>query len=211
MKTPQPSRLIGTLLLLTSLGSFAVVTVLTVWAGALTPGYSHASQFISELGETGAPFEWPVRFAGFLPAGMLMVAFAVLAFKAIPRSRSVTIGLIGLVLYAIGYLAAVFYPCDAGCRPDEPSTSQLIHNAAGLVGYLAAPALLFALAGATRKWSGAGVLSVTGYVAAVLALVGVLTLSPESDVVGLSQRLIEFAVLGWISLLGFYLARCSRR
>ncbi len=211
MNSPQPARVAGTLLLLSSLGSLAVVTVLTLWAGALTPGYSHVSQFISELGATGAPFEWPVRLAGFLPAGLLVVAFALLAFTAIPRSRPVTLGLIGLVLYAGGYLAAVLYPCDAGCRPDEPSTSQLIHNAAGLIGYLATPAFLFTLARATRRWPGAGSLSVTGYVASALALVGLLTLSPESDVVGLSQRTIEFAVLGWISLLGIYLAKQSRR
>lgn len=195
-----------TLLLLTSLGSLAVVIVLTLWAGALTPGYSHVSQFISELGETGAPYEWQVRLAGFLPAGLLVVAFAVLAFRAIPRSRSVTAGLIGLVLYAGGYLVAVVYPCDAGCRPDEPSTSQLIHNAAGLIGYLAAPAFLFTLAKAARSWPGAAPLAVTGYVAAAIALVGILTLSPTSDVVGLSQRAIELAVLGWVSLLGIYLA-----
>lgn len=210
MNSPQPARPAGTLLLLTSLGSLAIVTVLTLWAGALTPGYSHTSQFISELGETGAPFEWPVRLAGFLPAGLLVVAFAFLAFGAIPRSRPVTLGLIGLVLYAGGYLVAVLYPCDAGCRPDEPSTSQLIHNAAGLVGYLATPVFLFILARATREWPGARALSSAGYVASALALLGLLTLSPDSDVVGLSQRTIEFAVLGWISLLGIYLSKQSR-
>jgi hypothetical protein len=211
MKSPHPAPVAGTLLVLTSLGSLAVVTVLTLWAGALTPGYRHVSQFISELGETGAPYEWPVRLAGCLPAGLLVVAFAVLAFRAIPRSRSVTLGLFGLVLYAVGYLAAVVYPCDAGCRPDEPSTSQLIHSAAGMLGYLATPAFLFTLARATRDWPGATPLAVTGYAASAVALAGLLTLSPASDVVGLSQRAIEYSVLGWISLLGIYLAKQSRR
>lgn len=211
MKSPHPAPVIGTLLVLTSLGSLAVVTVLTLWAGALTPGYSHASQFISELGETGALYEWPVRLSGFLPAGLLVTAFAVLAFRAIPRSRSVTVGIFGLVLYAGGYLVAVVYPCDTGCRPDEPSISQAIHNAAGLLGYLGAPTFLFLLARAAGRWTDARVLSVTGYAAAAMALAGLLTLSPESAVVGLSQRAIEFAVLGWISMLGIYLSKQSRR
>ena len=200
----------GKLLVLSSLGCFAVVTVFAIWAAALTPGYSHVSQYISELGARGAPYEMLVRLAGFLPAGLLLLAFVALAFRAIPRSRSVSLSLFGLVLYAGGYLVAAAYPCDAGCRPAEPSASQLIHNAGGFLGYLVAPMFLFALARATRSWPGAARLAVTGYIASAVALVALLTLSPSSDFAGLSQRALELAVLGWVSLLGIYLAKQSK-
>ncbi len=176
-------------------------------AGALTPNYSHVSQFISELGATGAPYEWWVRLAGFLPAGLLMLAFSFLAYIALPRSRQVTLSLAGLALYASGYLVASAFPCDLGCRPSAPSTSQLIHNAGGMVGYLVAPAFLFALARKARSWPGAGRLVVAGYVASAVALVGLLTLSPSSDVVGISQRALEAAVLAWVAMLSVYVAR----
>ena len=203
-------RVTGNLLVLSSLGCFAIVTVFVTWAAALTPGYSHVSQLISELGARGAPFEMLVRLAGFLPAGLLLLAFSALAFRALPRSRSVSLGLIGLALYAAGYVVAAAYPCDAGCRPVEPSVSQLIHNAGGLAGYLVAPVFLFTLARATRSWRGGAGLAVAGYAASAVALVALLTLSPSSEFAGLSQRVLELAVLGWISMLGVYAAKQCR-
>ena len=210
MKSSQPSQVVGIFLVLLSMGCFAVVTVFVVWAAALTPDYSHVSQYISELGATGAPYELFVRLAGFLPAGLLLLAFSVLAFRAIQRSRSVSLSLFGLALYAAGYLVAAAFPCDAGCRPPEPSTSQLIHNAGGLVGYLVAPVFLFTLAHAARSWPGATRLTAAGYVASAVALVGLLTLSPSSGAVGLSQRALELAVLGWVAMLGIYVAKRSK-
>jgi len=192
---------------LTSVACAVVILLLTVLGGALTPGYSHLSMYISELGARGAPLEWPVRFAGFLPAGLLMLGFCAFAFKALPRSWRVTLCLLGLALYAMGYLVAVVFPCDLGCRPPEPSLSQLIHNFAGLLGYLFAPLLLLVLAREARHWNGASGLVVPGYLAALLAFVGLLTLTPESPWAGLSQRAIEAAVLLWFSLLGVCLAR----
>jgi hypothetical protein len=210
MKPFPPSKIVGISLAFLSMACFAVVTLFVVWAAALTPGYSHLSQFISELGATGARYELLVRFAGFLPAGLLLLAFCVLAFTAIPRSRSVSLSLFGLALYAGGYLVAAAFPCDAGCRPAEPSTSQLIHNAGGLVGYLVAPLFLFTLARAARSWPGASGLAAAGYVASFIALGAVLTLSPSSGAVGLSQRALEFAVLGWVLMLGIYVAKQSK-
>ena len=116
-------------------------------------------------------------------------------------------GLVGLALYAAGYLAAAAFPCDLGCRPAAPSVSQFIHNAVGSIGYLLAPAFLFTLAREARAWPGAAGLVVSGYAAAVLALVGLLTLSHTSPLLGLSQRLLEASVLGWSALCGRYIAR----
>jgi hypothetical protein len=196
---------------LTSLATLAVVAIRVVLAGAASPGYSHVSQFISELGARGAPHEWGTRFLGFLPAGVLLLAFCGFAHRALPRSRRTTLAIGGLALYAAGYLVAAAFPCDPGCRPPQPSTSQVIHNVGGAIGYLLAPVFLFALACAARTWRAARHLVVAGYVASGLALLGVLTLSPSSPAVGLSQRLIETAVLGWTALCGVYLARRGPR
>ncbi|NNL51191.1 MAG: DUF998 domain-containing protein [Woeseiaceae bacterium] len=207
MQRRLSSKLVGRQLVVTSLACIVVTVFPVIVAAALTPDYSHVSQFISELGATGAPYEWWVRLAGFLPAGLLMLAFSCIAYIALPRSRQVTLSLAGLALYAMGYLVASVFPCDLGCRPLEPSTSQLIHNTFGMAGYLVAPAFLFTLARKARGWPGAGRLVVAGYIASAVALAGVLTLSPSSDVVGLSQRALEAAVLLWVAMLGVYVAR----
>jgi hypothetical protein len=192
---------------LTSMACLLVMTTMVVVAGALTPGYSHVSQFISELGARGAPYEWPVRVLGFLPAGVLLLAFCWLANRSLPRSTLATLALLGLALYAAGYLVAAAFPCDPGCRPDRPSVSQSVHNAAGVLGYVFAPASLLALGRTARRWPNAGWLSVFAYAAAGFALLGLLTLSPGSPAAGLSQRLLEIAVLGWVALCGRYLGR----
>jgi len=207
MAQPWLSQRAAKLSAVTALACFVVMALTVVVAGALTPGYSHVSQYISELGARGAPQEWGVRLAGFLPAGILLLAFCSFAYAALPRSSGTTLALVGLALYAAGYLVAAAYPCDLGCRPDKPTASQLIHNAGGLLGYLLAPAFLLTLARAARTWPGAGHLAVAGYAAAGLALVGLLTLSPTSSTAGLSPRLLEFAVLGWAVYCGRYLSR----
>jgi hypothetical membrane protein len=206
MAQPRLSRQAAKLSALTAMAYLIVMVVMVVVAGALTPGYSHVSQFISELGARGSPQEWGVRLGGFLPLGIFLLAFCWFAYAALPRSSGTTLGLVGLALYAAGYLVAAAFPCDLGCRPAEPSTSQLVHNAAGLLGYLLAPAFLLALARAAHTWPGAGRLSAVGHAAAGLALVGLLTLSPTSPAAGLSQRLLEFAVLAWVVYCGRYLA-----
>jgi len=185
----------------------ACLVLLTLLAGAATPGYSHAAQFISELGARGALHEAPVRFAGFLPAGVFLLLYCYAAWRVLPRSGALTLAMAGLALYALGYLAAAAMPCDLGCRPQQPSLSQVIHNALGLVGYLAAPGFLFLLGHQARAWPGARLLVVLGYAGGALALAGLLTLSPASPYAGLSQRAIEGAVLAWVLASAWFLRR----
>lgn len=209
MTQPITPRPLARLARLTSVGSLATLVAMALLAGALTPGYSHVSQLISELGAQGAPWAGPFRVVGFGGAGVLLLGFCICAWRSAPRSRGTGLALVGVALYAAGYVAAAFFPCDAGCRPAQPSTSQLIHNAAGAIGYLLAPAFLFMLAREARGWPGGKALVVPGYAAAALALIGLLTLSPSSPAAGLSQRLIELAVLGWCALWGSHLARSA--
>ncbi len=204
---PVPSSNAPSLWLHGAAASALVTLLATLLGGALTPGYSHLAMYISELGARGAPLEWPMRLGGFLPAGLLMLSFCLAAWRRLPRRWPVTLSLLGLVLYALGYLIAVVFPCDLGCRPAEPSLSQAIHNAGGLLGYLFAPLILLLMALQARGWRHARHLVLSGYAAALLALGGLLTLAPESPFVGLSQRAIEAAILLWFTLLGRYLWR----
>lgn len=110
--------------------------MLTLLGGLFTPGYSHVSQFISELGASQAAHEYPVRLIGFLPAGVTLLAFCWFAHRALPKA------------------------------------------------------------------------SLTS--AALIALAGLLTLSPTSSLVGLSQRAVEVAVLGWVVACGWYIDARSR-
>ncbi len=188
------------------LGTLAVV-LLTVIGGANFPNYSHASQFISELGANGAPNGRVVSLAGFLPAGILVSAFAIFAWRSLPRSGATTFGMIGLVLFALGYLVAAFFPCEGDCRSTEPTFSQAIHNLFGLAGYLAAPISLLLLGWQARRWNKGMHLSILGFICSALALLGLLFLSPEFRYVGIAQRVLEGSVLVWVMSCALYLGR----
>ena len=183
------------------------VVLLTVIGGANFPNYNHASQFISELGAEGAPNGRAISLAGFLPAGLLLTAFAIFAWRSLPRSALTTFGMAGLVFFALGYLIAAFFPCEGDCRPAEPTLSQAIHNFFGLAGYLFAPLSLFLLGWQARRWPRATHLSVLGFIGGSLALLGLLFLSPDFRYVGIAQRILEGGVLLWITACGLYLAR----
>lgn len=180
------------------------VTLLALLGGAATPGYSHVSQFISELGASQSAYEYPVRFMGFLPAGIALLLFCWFAHIALPKSRLTTAALVALAVYAFGYVAAALSPCDLGCRPQHPSASQIIHNVVGGLGYLLAPGFLLALAIRSRSWPTSAMLPIVGFTAAAVSLLGLLSLSPSSPYVGLSQRAIEASVLSWVLACGWY-------
>jgi len=183
---------------------------MVVIGGLTFPDYDHVSQYISELGANGAPFGFEVSWYGFLPVGLLVTAFAVFAWLATPRSLLGTLGFIGLVLFAIGYIGSAFFPCDYGCRPESPSFSQQMHLLIGLAGYFFAPLTLLLLAFAARAWPNGGRVALTGFVAAPAALVGLLTMAPDSPFVGLSQRVLETSVIAWVVICGLYLGHQPR-
>lgn len=186
------------------LGPLAVL-LLTVLGGAGFPNYSHASQFISELGALGAPNARIINLAGFLPAGLLISAFTFFAWRSLPRSRATSLGMLGLALFAVGYVAAAFIPCEPGCRPAQPSMTQALHNVLGLSGYVTAPLSLFALGWEARSWPKGANVSVLGFIAGGMALLSLLFLSPEFRYVGFAQRVLEGSVLAWVLVCALYL------
>ncbi len=191
------------------LGPLTVV-LLTVIGGANFPNYSHAAQYISELGSVDAPHGRLISWAGFFPAGIFTTAFAFFAWRSLPRSGAATLGMLGLILFALGYLVAAFFPCEGNCRSAHPGFSQAIHNLFGLAGYLSAPLCLWALGWAARSWPRAGHLSVLGFGGGAMALLGLLFLSPDFRQVGVAQRVLEGSVLTWIAACALYLSGMSR-
>lgn len=195
----------GKLAMASALLSATWLLAMVLIGGATYPGYDHASQYISELGATGAVRGFEVSWFGFLPIGVLMIGFAVLAWLSAPRSALSTLGFIGIVLFAAGYVGSAFFRCDFECRPEEPSFSQQMHLLIGFVGYMFAPLTLTLLTIAVRKWPKAGWLFVLGLLATIGSFLGLVTMAPDSPLVGVSQRVLETSVVGWVAACGLYL------
>jgi hypothetical protein len=194
---------------LTAAALALLVPVLGGWA---EPGYSHVGQYISELGAVGAAHPTLVAALGFAPIGVLVLAFVVLVAPLLPASRLARGGgLVGLAVVGAAYLVAAWFPCDAGC-PSEGSPAQLIHNLFGLLEYVGAAAGLIALGVGLRRspaWRRVGNACL---VAAAMVTLGLVAgLAPGlAPVRGLSQRLAEGAIFGWLALASVRLLDTGR-
>src|SRR5262245_38533357 len=108
--------------------------LVTAVLAALDPGYSHARQYISDLGAAG------LRYAASFNAacaayGVCFTGFAVGLGGAL-GSRPVLAVL--LVVAALSAAAGVF-PCDPGCAGNTPAAKVHI-----LTGHVGAPAIVLA-------------------------------------------------------------------
>lgn len=192
------------------LGAVWLVAIVLIGAAGFE-GYDHVSQYISELGANGAPQGWHVSWLGFFPIGLLICAFAFFAWRAAPSSVLSALGFVGVFLFSIGYVGSAFFPCDFGCRPEEPSFSQVMHELIGLAGYLLAPLTLLLLGIAAWSWPRARWLAVWSFIAAAGALVGLGGLfDAESPTVGLYQRVLEASMMSWVVACGLYLGARPR-
>ena len=107
----------------------------------LRPEYSHFSQFMSELGETGSRTQALMNFVGFLPSALLILLSSVALVGRFWETWCGVLGSLCVFLFSVGMFAAGLFPCDVSCTPDAPSQTQRLHFAAGM---LADPALALA-------------------------------------------------------------------
>jgi hypothetical membrane protein len=107
-----------------------------VLCGTLRPGFNHFTQYISELGERGSSTELLMRYAAFVPTGLMHLAFAGALAIAFRTSRLGVLAAILLGLNGLARIAAGYFPCDVGCE-DTGSTGQRMHSLSAGVGFLA--------------------------------------------------------------------------
>ena len=170
--------------------------------------YSHVSQYISELGASGAANASLVAAAGFAPLGGLVLAFLGVASGVFPASRQKTAGVICFGAVGAAYIVSAVFPCDAGC-PDSGSLSQSIHNVFGGFEYVGAFAGLLLLGAAFRGseiWRDVSPACVISAVFVALGFVAMLLPGLQSFR-GLSQRVAEASIFLWIGYVSVFLFR----
>lgn len=185
----------------------ALVVAVPVWAGAFTPGYSHQTNYISELGALGMPLGTRVSFGGFLPIGILTIAFLTVAAPLIPRVGVARVGYWLLLGVGGSYIGAALARCDPGC-PATGSSRQALHNLLGLAEYGGGGVGLLLLARRNHGGpNGGSVRFGLGAAGAVTLLSLLLMGAPEfAPWRGLAQRAAEAALFGSLLLLGWQAA-----
>jgi hypothetical protein len=191
-------------------------TVLT--GGLLRPGYSHVSQFVSELIATGAPNKWlldPV----FIAYNLLTIAFAMGLFVVVRASGEVrrrlagSLGSVILMLEGIFGLATLFFPQDPIGTPIT-ATGTMHMMLAGLSSLTSMlPILLmgfwFRYIPSLRQYGAYSFVSV----ALVFAFGGLAAYSGAvgSPIAGLIERLTIGAFLQWMFVVGLRLLSFEAR
>lgn len=172
--------------------------------GALTPGYDPRSNFLSELGATGAPYAALVSYGVFVPIGLLWAVAAILIWRSLPAGLLGAVGAALLLANAVSYVGVGVFPCDAGC-PAEGSFNQLMHNISGAIGYFLTPLALaligFHLLGKGRAGFGAVTLAVAA--ASGLSFATMIT-DLDGEAAGTWQRLTDYSMTLWMALAALW-------
>lgn len=79
-------------LVLGGLAGPIVVATVVINCAAIRPGYSHVSQFLSELGEAGGPNAVLMNYAGFMVPGVLIFLSGLGLGRRLPRSALTVVG-----------------------------------------------------------------------------------------------------------------------
>jgi hypothetical membrane protein len=172
-----------------------------ILCGSLRPGYNHLTQYISELGERGSSTELLMRYAGFVPTGLMHMIFAASLYSAFRGYRLSSLAASLLALNGLGRIVAGLFPCEAGCAGPRVLLSQKLHSLSAAVGFMA-------LIGAAILW---GILlkrhktlkgmSLYSIVAGLLGLVFLLLMSRSAELrqgTGLYERLSSGVLSLWV-------------
>jgi hypothetical membrane protein len=124
------------LLLISGIAALIVHAIAVVISGSIYPGYSHASQFISELGATGAPAPSILNFGGLVPAGALTIAFALALNWCYRQGKALALSSAFVAMAGLSRMVAGIFPCDPGCSLENMSISGKIHSAAGFTAFI---------------------------------------------------------------------------
>jgi len=184
--------------------------VVTLVFALLQPGYDPIRQYMSELGEAGAPNAIGYNMPAFL-LGLLMIAFAFGLHRGISAGKGSKLVPILIAVAGVGWVGASLFHCDPGCV-NESFTGKM-H---GIVGIFAVPPLVIAplailprLKKDNRWWSYRPFSRIMGALAVILF--AVMFTAEASGALepyrGLLQRLTFYPALLWMEVTAIWLLR----
>lgn len=187
------------------LGELIQLTAI-LWGGAAYPGYDPLRQHLSELGATGAVTGPIVSWWGFVPSGLLMGGFCLIAAWMLRRSLLAVLACLLLAWYALTLSAAGVYPCEFECAREVVTPNAMLHDLFGGTGYLAG-IIGLGLAGLWARGSRAPWLAPLSAVSVIVCVVGFGAIILDVEFGGLFQRGLEGALALFLLAFGSALAK----
>jgi len=174
-------------------------------ASRFYPGYSHFNQALSELGAVDSPTHHLSPAINNFPLSILFAAFGIAVSLAFKASRAAVISGVLIGMHGLGTFVTGYFSCDPGCAMDSPSTSQIIHTAAGMLMFLSLTIANFIWVKIGNRILNLRWFNLFSLSCAVLSLIFLFLFigAGESKVgVGLYQRLNYGFSLIWLFVLG---------
>lgn len=180
-----------------------------ILCGNLRPGYSHLTQYISELGERGSSTELIMRYGGFVPTGLMHVAFAAYLYFAFKGLRLAAIAATLLALNGVARVGAGIFPCEPGCAATGLITEKL-HSLSAGVGFLAfiGTAVIWGIL--LKRIQGLRLLGLYSIASGLVGLSFLLLMAWNADLrtaTGLYERLSSGVLSLWVLVLATRLWR----
>lgn len=178
-----------------------------ILCGSRRPEYSHLTQYISELGERGSSTELLMRYLGFVPTGLMHLAFAASLYATFSGSRLSSIAAALLALNGLGRIVAGLFPCEAGCAGPRVLLSQKLHTLAAGVGFLSLIGTAIIWGIALRQHRNLRALSLYSIGTGLCGLMFLLLMSWSAELragTGLYERLSSGVLSLWISVFAIW-------
>lgn len=177
-------------------------------SGSLRPEYSGFTQYISELGERGSSTELLMRYAGFVPTGLMHAAFAAVLYGVFRGNRLAAIAALLLAVNGLGRVGAGLFPCELGCTGPRILLSQKLHSISSGIGFLAiiASSLLWGIFLKFKpKLRWLGLFSIGSGILGLVFLLLMLSSAEARTATGLYERLSTGVLSLWVMLFAIRL------
>jgi hypothetical membrane protein len=176
--------------------SLLILALAAIAGGVAYPGYNHLTQYISELGATGATTGQAVSGA-FMASGVLLAVFWLLCIGLFPKSPLSVIGFGLSALNGLGLMFGGVFPCDFECSLEGASSTAVLHDVLGGIGYLCGVVGLMLVGLAARNWPGGRNLFHLAIVCGAPAAGAIWLINPAFEFYGAAQRVLEIALAVW--------------
>jgi hypothetical membrane protein len=127
-----------------------VLIILIVVGAAVTSGYSHISDPISQLAAEGSPHPgW--MSTGFITYGIMILGFGFLLYRSVSNQRLAWLVLLFYVLHGVGFLLGGVFADDSRIAEDVSTVSGILHNVWIIIGCSSFVAAMFVFAWLKRS------------------------------------------------------------
>jgi hypothetical membrane protein len=171
----------------------------------LYPNYSHIKQVMSELGARNRPTTRIHPYINNYPIGILFILFGVAILLSLQHEKIIVVTAYMIIGQGISHLITGLFPCDEDLGKIKPSTTQIIHNLAGIIMLitLIIPVAWWGISAASSMW-----FAIFSWICLIVFAVYfysmVKSLKKEHNL-GLYQRISFGALAFWVAVLSINL------